>query len=98
MGIRVLLGGGGTGGHIYPALAVVERLRAVHPGAVVLFAATSSGLDRGILEAAGHATVTLSAGPVSGGSIVRTVTGLARQPLWIAEARRAVRRFRPDVV
>jgi UDP-N-acetylglucosamine--N-acetylmuramyl-(pentapeptide) pyrophosphoryl-undecaprenol N-acetylglucosamine transferase len=95
--VRALFGGGDTGGHLYPALAIADRLHAV-ADADSLFAATAEGLDRRILESQRYPFVALSAGPVRGGSMFRAAAGLARQPAWIAEARRLVRRFRPHIV
>lgn len=43
--LSVVIGAGGTGGHIYPGLALAEALRAAVPGAVVSFIGTERGLE-----------------------------------------------------
>jgi UDP-N-acetylglucosamine--N-acetylmuramyl-(pentapeptide) pyrophosphoryl-undecaprenol N-acetylglucosamine transferase len=96
--VRVLFGGGATGGHTYPALAIAEQLRMADSAADVLFASTAAGFDRRVLELNRCPFVAVSAGPVRGGSLLRVARGVARQPLWIAEARRLIRRFSPHIV
>ena len=49
----ILLAGGGTGGHLYPGIAVAESLRATMPDAKCVFLCTQKEIDRVILEAAG---------------------------------------------
>ena len=49
----ILLAGGGTGGHLYPGIAVAESLRAKMPDVRAVFLCTQKEIDRVILEAAG---------------------------------------------
>ena len=51
--MRLLVSGGGTGGHIYPALSVIERLKQVDPDLTVLYVGTERGLENKIVPAAG---------------------------------------------
>ncbi|CAI2687120.1 UDP-N-acetylglucosamine--N-acetylmuramyl-(pentapeptide) pyrophosphoryl-undecaprenol N-acetylglucosamine transferase [Apilactobacillus kunkeei] len=44
--MRLMISGGGTGGHIYPALALIEELRKVDPNAEVLYVGSTRGLER----------------------------------------------------
>lgn len=48
--MRVLLAGGGTGGHIYPALAVAEKLKTLHPECEILYIGTKKGLENKIVQ------------------------------------------------
>lgn len=52
--LSVVIGAGGTGGHIYPGLALAEALRAAVPGAVVSFIGTERGLETELIPAAGY--------------------------------------------
>ncbi|MFD9356545.1 glycosyltransferase [Streptomyces sp. NPDC060031] len=52
--LSVVIGAGGTGGHIYPGLALAEALRAAVPGAVISFIGTERGLETELIPAAGY--------------------------------------------
>ena len=57
--MRLMVSGGGTGGHIYPALALIERLKQVEPDTEVLYVGTTRGLENKIVPAAGLKLITL---------------------------------------
>jgi UDP-N-acetylglucosamine--N-acetylmuramyl-(pentapeptide) pyrophosphoryl-undecaprenol N-acetylglucosamine transferase len=93
-----LIAGGGTGGHLTPALAVAEELRAADPAGAVLLVGRRGGVAEALVERAGVPLETLAirglhlAHPLS-------LAGFAvRLPRAVAEARRLIRRFDPDVV
>lgn len=87
--LRIAFAGGGTGGHVCPAVAVAE---AAPPGSEVLFLGSDRAVERRILSRAGLPHVALPAAPLRGG---RGLLAQARA-LWLAAAH--LRRFRPDVV
>ncbi len=96
--MRILLSGGGTGGHIYPALAIAERLKALHPECEILYVGTEKGLENRIVPQRGIPFKTIA------------VEGLPRKispAMWralkkaaggCAEAKKIVKQFRPDLV
>lgn len=47
--MRILLAGGGTGGHIYPALAIAEKMKTLHPECEILYVGTQKGLENRIV-------------------------------------------------
>ena len=53
MGLRVLIAGGGTGGHVFPGLAVARAIQDACPGALVTFAGTARGLEARLVPGAG---------------------------------------------
>ena len=59
--VRVLITGGGTGGHVYPGLAVAEALEELAPGSEVRFAGTSRGIESVLVPRAGYRFATLPA-------------------------------------
>jgi len=101
--LRVLFAAGGTGGHIYPAIALAQTLRQAHPDAEILFVGGDRAEARKAPEA-GFAFQSISVHGLAGkwtaaGMLKRlravgeVVSGL---PLWQSLA--AIRRFRPQVV
>lgn len=94
--MRVLVSGGGTGGHIYPALAVAAQLRAVYQ-AEILFLGSDDGLETQLVPAAGLHLETIKAGKLRRYVSWQTVKGVMRVPLGVVQAVEIVRRFRADV-
>jgi len=93
--MRILLSGGGTGGHIYPALAVAGELRARY-GAELLYLGDVNGLETKLVPAAGVPFVGVAAGRLRRYLSLGALTDLARVPVGVAQAMRAVGRFQPD--
>jgi len=94
--MRVLVSGGGTGGHIYPALAVAAHLQQKYQ-AEILYLGSDDGLETELAPAAGFPLVTIKAGKLRRYISWKTVTGLARVPAGIVQAVGIVRRFRAQV-
>jgi UDP-N-acetylglucosamine--N-acetylmuramyl-(pentapeptide) pyrophosphoryl-undecaprenol N-acetylglucosamine transferase len=95
--MRVLIAGGGTGGHVIPALAIGRELRDAH-GVEVRFVGTARGLETRLVPEAGFPLELIHVGQlknVSLGTKLRTVVDL---PLGMLRCVRLVRSFRPDVV
>ena len=65
VGRTYLFAGGGTGGHIYPGLAIAERLRELEPGARAVFLVSDRAVDAKILSGAGEAFAAIPATPFS---------------------------------
>src|SRR5215472_13042212 len=92
--MRILISGGGTGGHIYPALAVARALRERY-GAELLFIGDVNGLETEIVPKAGIPFAGISAGKLRRYLSRGTFTDLGRIPVGMAQALGHVRRFRP---
>ncbi len=95
--MRVILAGGGTGGHVIPALATANELRQRY-GAEVLFVGTSRGIENRLVPAAGYALKLIEIGALNRVSLLTRVKTMLSLPLAILAARRLLRDFRPDVV
>ena len=94
---RVLISGGGTGGHIFPALSIAAALRRRHPGVDILFVGAEGRMEMERVPAAGYPIVGL---PVSGFDRKRPWRNF--KVLWrlwrsVRRARKVVRDFAPDV-
>lgn len=94
--MRVLISGGGSGGHIYPALSVATQLRDTYD-ADILYLGSDDGLETEIIPAAGLRFATVKAGKLQRYVSWRTLAGVARVPVGMAQAVGIVRAFRPDV-
>jgi UDP-N-acetylglucosamine--N-acetylmuramyl-(pentapeptide) pyrophosphoryl-undecaprenol N-acetylglucosamine transferase len=95
--MRVLVSGGGSGGHIYPALAVATQLREEYQ-AEILFLGSDDGLETEIVPAAGFRLATVKAGKLRRYIAWQTITGVMRVPMGMIQAINIVGKFRPSVV
>lgn len=95
--MKVLVSGGGTGGHIYPALAVATQLKKEYR-AEILYLGSDDGLETELAPAAGFPFAVIKAGKLRRYVSWQTFSGVARVPIGMAQAVNVVRKFRPDVV
>ena len=94
--MRILISGGGTGGHIYPALAVATLLQELYQ-AEILYLGSDDGLETQLVPAAGFRLATIKAGKLRRYLSWGTLKGVGRVPVGIVQAVEIVRRFRPNV-
>jgi UDP-N-acetylglucosamine--N-acetylmuramyl-(pentapeptide) pyrophosphoryl-undecaprenol N-acetylglucosamine transferase len=96
--MRMLIAGGGTGGHLFPGIALAEEFTTRHPRNTVLFVGSKRGLEARVVPAAGFALQTISARGLKGKSLVDFLRGLLLLPRAFVESWRILSRFRPEVV
>src|SRR3954464_14481292 len=97
-GLRVVIAGGGTGGHLYPGIAVARELLARRTDATVTFAGTEKGIEARVVPREGFELDTIRSGGVKGKSIVDRARGASLIPLGMSDAWSIVSRRRPDLV
>src|SRR5579863_2414701 len=95
--MKVIVSGGGTGGHVYPALAVASLLVKQYQ-AEVLYLGSDDGLEMELAPAASLPFAMIKAGKLRRYISWRTITGIARVPIGMMQAIGIVRKFKPDVV
>jgi UDP-N-acetylglucosamine--N-acetylmuramyl-(pentapeptide) pyrophosphoryl-undecaprenol N-acetylglucosamine transferase len=95
--LRVLIAGGGTGGHIIPALAVARALVERH-GAEVLLVGTARGLETRLVPEAGFKLRLIDVGPLKSVSLMTRLRTMARLPRSMGDCKRLMREFRPGAV
>jgi len=95
---RFLFVCGGTGGHVYPAIAVAEAVRRYVPGAAVSFAGKKKGFEEKVITDAGFPCQGIRAEGFDRTRFLRNVRLLYVLPLGFWQAFRLVRRERPDLV
>lgn len=98
MGIRVLIAAGGTGGHVYPGIAIAEAIRERFDDAEVSFVGTELGLEKRLLPAAGYELSFVRASRVKNAGLLQRLKGILRLPIGMLDANRVVSRFKPDLV
>jgi UDP-N-acetylglucosamine--N-acetylmuramyl-(pentapeptide) pyrophosphoryl-undecaprenol N-acetylglucosamine transferase len=95
--LRVLIAGGGTGGHVIPALAIARELRDAH-GAEVRFVGTARGLETRLVPEAGFPLELIHVGQLKNVSVMTRVRTMLDLPLGVGRCVGLLRSFRPDVV
>ena len=96
--VTVLIAGGGTGGHVFPMIAVGDAVRALDASARVVYCGTSRGIEARVIPEHGGELELLRVLPLRGGGVRAFLKGVTRAAGSIPEARALVRRLRPDVV
>src|SRR5213593_2416523 len=96
MGV-LMIAGGGTGGHIYPAIAIAQEFLARDGSRRVVFVGTARGLETTIVPRAGFPLELISVGGLKGKSLGESVKSLARLPFGVVQAWRLIGKHRPDV-
>jgi UDP-N-acetylglucosamine--N-acetylmuramyl-(pentapeptide) pyrophosphoryl-undecaprenol N-acetylglucosamine transferase len=95
--MKAILAGGGTGGHVIPAIAIAQELKRLY-GAEVLFIGTARGLENRLVPAAGFPLQLVKVGALNRVSFSTRIKTLFDLPRAILAARRMLIDFEPDVV
>jgi UDP-N-acetylglucosamine--N-acetylmuramyl-(pentapeptide) pyrophosphoryl-undecaprenol N-acetylglucosamine transferase len=95
--MRIIIAGGGTGGHLFPGIAVAEEIRHREPAAEILFIGTERGLESTVLPRLGWRLKKIRVGGLVGKSRSETAKNLLLLPLGIMQSFNIVRAFRPDL-
>ena len=98
--MRIAFCGGGTGGHVYPAMAVAAVLRNLDFGEPVdmLYIGVRGKMDKDIVEREGIQFHGVTAGPIRAGNVVTTARGGLNLARGTAESFSVLGRYKPDVV
>ena len=94
----ILIAAGGTGGHLFPGIAVADELVRRDPATRVVFVGTPRGLESRIVPRAGYALELLPILPLKGVGAARTLQGLLALPRALLRAAALVRREQPSAV
>jgi UDP-N-acetylglucosamine--N-acetylmuramyl-(pentapeptide) pyrophosphoryl-undecaprenol N-acetylglucosamine transferase len=94
--VKVLIAGGGTGGHIMPALAIADALKNLYQ-AELLFVGTARGLESRLVPQAGHRLELIKVGQLKNVSLVTRLRTLLDLPMSVMHCRKLLKQFRPDV-
>lgn len=95
---RIIVAGGGTGGHLFPGIAVVEELRRRLPDAEVTFVGTAKGIEARVLPERGERLELIDVAPLKGRSAAELMRSLMMLPGACSQAFGIIGAVKPDVV
>ncbi len=98
MSVRIVIAGGGTGGHLYPGIAVAREWLSRAPDASITFAGTARGIEARVVPREGFALDLIRSGGLKGKSLADRARGASLVPLGLADAWRIVSTRRPSLV
>ncbi len=96
--MRILISGGGTGGHLFPGIAVAQEVLHSVSRSEVLFVSTDRDTDKRVLAGLPFRSMPLKARGIKGKSILDRLMALLQLPLSLFAALKIVKEFKPDVV
>jgi UDP-N-acetylglucosamine--N-acetylmuramyl-(pentapeptide) pyrophosphoryl-undecaprenol N-acetylglucosamine transferase len=96
--VKIIIAGGGTGGHRFPGVAIAEEIRARHPDAEVTFVGTRRGIEARVLPELGWPLEFIDVSGLKTVGAAGAVRGLFRLPRAYFQARALVKQHAPDAV
>src|SRR6187399_2254336 len=94
----ILLVGGGTGGHVFPLIAVADELKRLAPSARLVFVGTERGIESQVVPAHGYELELMDVQPIRGRGLLGGFTGIGQALRSIPSARALLERLSPKVV
>jgi len=96
--MRIIIAGGGTGGHLFPGISIAEAFKVREARNEVLFVGARKGIEEVLIPKTGHPLRTISASGVRGKPLTGKLVSLWRVPLGIASSIRIIKDFKPNLV
>ncbi len=96
--MKLVIAGGGTGGHLFPGVAIAEELRARQPDAAITFVGTKRGIEARVLPELGWPLELIEVSGLKTVGALGALRGLLRLPKALWQARKILKRLRPDAV
>lgn len=96
--MKVIISGGGTGGHIYPAIAIADKIKKENPKAEILFIGTEKGLEADVVPKAGYKLETITVSYLKRKISIHNIKSAAMLMKGLFEARGIIKKFNPDIV
>ncbi len=96
--LKIIMAGGGTGGHLFPGIAIAREFRKRNPDSEILFVSTGNPLERTVVAKAGFAMATIAVEGLKGRGLWRQAQAFIKLPRSIIQAMRILNRTRPHLV
>jgi UDP-N-acetylglucosamine--N-acetylmuramyl-(pentapeptide) pyrophosphoryl-undecaprenol N-acetylglucosamine transferase len=97
-GLRLIVAGGGTGGHIFPGLAVAKELLKRYPASEILFVTGDRKIENDILKDAGIDRVSIAVEGIKGRGLFKIIKAAIKLPYGFLQSLLIIKRFSPDIV
>ncbi len=94
----LVFAGGGTGGHVYPMIAVADAVRALSPDLRLVFVGTERGMETRVVPERGYELELMRVLPIRGSGVLGAARGIARAAALVPEARSLVKKLAPSAV
>lgn len=96
--MKVIMTGGGTGGHIYPAVAIADKIKEKNPDAEILFVGTQRGLEKTLVPQNGYPIEFITVSGFNRKNLLKNVKTVKDLMKGNHEAKSIIKSFKPDVV
>jgi UDP-N-acetylglucosamine--N-acetylmuramyl-(pentapeptide) pyrophosphoryl-undecaprenol N-acetylglucosamine transferase len=96
--MKIIIAGGGTGGHLFPGISIAEAFKSREDRNKILFVGSRGGIEEGLIPKMGYDLRTISVSGVMGKPLARKLISLWTIPLGTAASLRINKEFRPDLV
>ncbi|WP_077617733.1 undecaprenyldiphospho-muramoylpentapeptide beta-N-acetylglucosaminyltransferase [Bacillus sinesaloumensis] len=96
--MKIVVSGGGTGGHIYPALALIKEIKKLNPSAEFLYIGTEKGLESGIVTREGIPFKTIHITGFKRSLSFENIKTVTRFLKGVRDSKKLIKEFKPDVV
>lgn len=96
--MKVIMTGGGTGGHIYPAIAIADEIKRRDPEAEILFVGAQRGMEKDIVPKNGYPLEFVTVSGLNRKKIWKNVQTLKDLKKGLGEAKAIIKKFKPDIV
>jgi len=96
--MRIIIAGGGTGGHLFPGIAIAQELMARDRGNMVLFVNTGTAFEKSILSKTGFGQKSITSESIKGRSFWQQIISVLKIPKGIHESIKIIKNFRPEIV
>jgi UDP-N-acetylglucosamine--N-acetylmuramyl-(pentapeptide) pyrophosphoryl-undecaprenol N-acetylglucosamine transferase len=95
--LRIVIAGGGTGGHLFPGIAIAQEFEARSSATRIIFVSTGNPLERSVLSRANYELRCITAAGIKGRGIWNQLVSVLKIPQGILESRRILKDFSPDL-
>lgn len=96
--MRIIMTGGGTGGHIYPAIAIADKIKRKHPESEILFVGTEKGMERELVPKNGYSIKFITVSGINRKNPIKNVKTVLDLIKGSSQAKKIIKDFKPDIV